>query len=220
MGINDSIETNPGRLSLADALFSSTQQRVLGLLFGQPERSFFGAEVIGLLGMGSGGVQRELKKLADSGLVRVFQVGNQKHYQANPESPIYAELVGLIRKTVGLVAPLRAALEASLDAIDLALVYGSVAKGEATAASDIDLLLVSDTLILESAYGMLADVESTLGRPISPTLYTNAEFEKRLRDGNPFLHKVLSGNTILLQGRLPDDFQSSGESGPRRPAQT
>lgn len=65
MGINRGIETNPGRLSLVDALFSSTQQRVLGLLFGQPERSFFGAEVIGLLGMGSGGVQRELKKLAD-----------------------------------------------------------------------------------------------------------------------------------------------------------
>lgn len=220
MGINHSIETNPGRLSVADALFSSTQQRVLGLLFGQPERSFFGAEVIGLLGMGSGGVQRELKKLADSGLVRVFRVGNQKHYQANPESPIYAELVGLIRKTVGLVGPLRGALAASPEAVDLALVYGSVAKGGATAESDIDLLLVSDTLTLESAYGMLADVESTLGRPINPTLYTNAEFEKRLRDGNSFLHKVLSGDTILLQGRLPDDFQSSGESGPRRPAQT
>ena len=141
MGISNDIETSSDRLSVADALFSSTQQRVLGLLFGQPERSFFGAEVIGLLGMGSGGVQRELKKLADSGLVRVFRVGNQKHYQADPESPIYAELVGLIRKTVGLVAPLRAALEASLDAIDLALVYGSVAKGGATAASDIDLLL-------------------------------------------------------------------------------
>ena len=94
MGISRDIETNPDRLSLADALFSSTQQRVLGLLFGQPEQSFFGAEVISLLGMGSGGVQRELKKLADSGLVRVFRVGNQKHYQANPESPVYAELVG------------------------------------------------------------------------------------------------------------------------------
>lgn len=208
MGIKHGIETNPGRLSLADALFSSTQQRVLGLLFGQPERSFFGAEVIGLLGMGSGGVQRELKKLADSGLVRVFRVGNQKHYQANPESPIYAELVALIRKTVGLVEPLRGALAASPEAIDLALVYGSVAKGGATAASDIDLLLVSDTLTLKSAYGMLADVESALGRPINPTLYTNAEFEKRLRDGNPFLHKVLSGEAILLQGRLPEDFRS------------
>ncbi|QVL43451.1 MAG: nucleotidyltransferase domain-containing protein [Alcanivorax sp.] len=220
MGISRDIETNPDRLSLADALFSSTQQRVLGLLFGQPEQSFFGAEVISLLGMGSGGVQRELKKLADSGLVRVFRVGNQKHYQANPESPVYAELVGLIRKTVGLVAPLREALEASREAIDLALVYGSVAKGRATAASDIDLLLVSDILTLESAYGMLADVEGALGRPINPTLYTNAEFEQRLRDGNLFLRKVLSGDTILLQGRLPDDFRPSGESGPHRPAQT
>ena len=117
---------------------------------------------------------------------------------------------------MGLVAPLREALEASREAIDLALVYGSVAKGRATAASDVDLLLVSDTLTLESAYGMLADVESALGRPINPTLYTNAEFEQRLRDGNLFLRKVLSGDTILLQGRLPDDFRPSGESGPHR----
>ena len=76
------------RRSLADALFSSTQQRVLGLLFGQPDRSFFATEIIERLGAGSGAVQRELKKLAESGLVEVSWVGNQKHYQANPKSPI------------------------------------------------------------------------------------------------------------------------------------
>lgn len=92
----------PKRTSLAEALFSVTQQRVLGYLFGQPERSFFATELIGLAGGGSGGVQRELARLADSGLVTVTRVGTQKHYQANPKSPIFAELCAIAQKTVGL----------------------------------------------------------------------------------------------------------------------
>ena len=126
------------------------------MLFGQPERSFFATEIIARLGAGSGAVQRELSKLADCGLLTVSMVGNQKHYQANPESPIYAELCTLIRKTVGLAEPLRQALEPALPEIELALVYGSVAKGSATASSDIDLLLVSDTLTLEEVFRRLA----------------------------------------------------------------
>ena len=87
--------------SLADALFTGTQQRVLGLLFGQPARSFYATELIGLAGVGSGAVQRELARLARSGLVTVRPVGNQKHYQANPDSPLFAELCGIAQKTLG-----------------------------------------------------------------------------------------------------------------------
>ncbi|MDN5850694.1 MAG: nucleotidyltransferase domain-containing protein [Nitrococcus sp.] len=191
--------------SLADALFSSTQQRVLGLIFGQPEGSFFATEIIGRLRAGSGAVQRELKKLADSGLVTVSRVGNQRHYQANPDSPVYAELCSLARKTVGLAEPLRKALAPASAAIDLALVYGSVAKGTATAASDIDLLLVSDGLTLETAYSLLTEAEHSLGRTINPTLYTTKEFQQRLRDGNSFLRRVFAGETLLLQGSPPND---------------
>jgi predicted nucleotidyltransferase len=189
--------------SLASALFSSTQQRVLGLLFGQPERSFFATEIIARLGAGSGAVQRELSKLADCGLLTVSMVGNQKHYQANPESPIYAELCALIRKTVGLAEPLRQALEPALPEIELALVYGSVAKGSATASSDIDLLLVSDTLTLEEVFRRLAGAESALGREINPTLYTADEFSRRLRNHNSFLARVLAEPVLLLKGALP-----------------
>ena len=193
------------RRSLADALFSSTQQRVLGLLFGQPDRSFFATEIIERLGAGSGGVQRELKKLSESGLVEVSWVGNQKHYQANPDSPIYAELCALMRKTVGLVDPLQDALEPARDDLDLALVYGSVARGQETAASDIDLLLVSDTLTLEAVYRLLAGAEQALGRKVSPTLYTSEEFHRRLRDGSPFLKRVLNSEPTVLTGALPDE---------------
>jgi len=149
-------------------------------------------------------VQRELKKLAESGLVTVSRVGNQKHYQANPESPIYPELCSLLRKTVGLAEPLRDALSGAREDISLALVYGSVAEGTETAASDVDLLLVSDTLTLEEAYRLLAEPEDTLGRKINPTLYTTNELDRRLSDGNAFLRRVLAGKKIVLIGEPPD----------------
>jgi predicted nucleotidyltransferase len=195
------------RRSLADALFSSTRKKVLGLLFGQSDRSFFANEIIGRVGAGSGAVQRELKKLAESGLVRVTWVGNQKHFQANPDSPVFHELCSLIRKTVGLTEPLRQALEPLRDAIDLALVYGSVAKGSETASSDIDVLLVSDSLKLEDVYGAVTEVERSLARKVNPTLYTSSEFSRRRRDRNPFLKRVLEGDTIELFGQIPNDTE-------------
>ena len=202
-GAHDGAHEGP-RLSIADALFTSTQQRVLGLIFGQPDRSFFASEIIARLGAGSGAVQRELKKLADSGLVTVSRIGNQKHYQANASAPVFAELCALMRKTVGLTEPLLQALAPALSEIELALVYGSVAKRSATAASDVDLLLVSDSLTLEGVYELLAPAETQLGRPINPTLYTTAEFWRRRRDGNAFLERVLTDETLILHGQLRD----------------
>ena len=100
----------PARTSVADALFSATQQRVLGLLFGQPQRSFFTSELIALAGGGSGAVQRELRSLEESGLATLSRVGNQKHYQANADAPIFAELCGIVRKMLGPADVLREAL--------------------------------------------------------------------------------------------------------------
>lgn len=188
----------PARTGIADALFSATQQRVLALLFGQPERSFFTNELIGLVGAGSGAVQREVKRLVESGLVTVTRLGSQKHYQANPAAPIFGELRGIVTKTLGPAEVLRAALVPLGDLVRLALVYGSVAKGSDTAHSDIDLLLVSDALTLEQVYEALTPAEQQLGRPVSPTVYTVAEFRRRRASNNPFLAKVLAGETIRL----------------------
>src|SRR5690242_21833434 len=129
--------------SLADALFTTTQQRVLGALYGQPQRSFTVTELIASTGAGSGAVQRELAKLTASGLLTVRPIGNQKHYQANPAAPIHGELVAILQKTVGLAEPLRDALQPLAKRIALAFVFGSVAKGSDTARSDIDLMVVS-----------------------------------------------------------------------------
>lgn len=191
--------------SLAAALFSGTQQRVLGLLFGQPDRSFYATELISLAGVGSGAVQRELARLAQSGLVTVKPVGNQKHYQANPASPIYAELCGVVRKTVGLAEPLRAALAALAPQIKAAFVYGSIAKKEDTASSDIDLMLVSDTLSYGDAILALQSATEAFGREVDPTIFTPQDLAKRLREGGSFVSRVLEQPKIWLIGG-PDDL--------------
>ena len=186
--------------SIADALFTTTQQRLLALLFGQPSRSFFTSELIRLTGSGSGAVQREMKRLASSAMVTVKPIGRQKHYQANPESPIYEEMCALVRKTVGMVEPIREALLPLAERIALALVFGSVARGTDTAASDVDLLVVADDLTLEDLYAALAPVESSLDRRISPMLYTRHEYQSRRATGNAFLRRVLEGERLIVIG--------------------
>lgn len=193
-------KTPSTQTSLADALFSGTQQRVLGLIFGQPERSFYATELIGLTGAGSGAVQRELARLAQSGLVTVHPLGNQKHYRANPDSPIYAELCGIAQKTVGLAEPLREALVPLASKIAAAFVYGSVAKRQDTAASDIDLMLIGDTIGYADVFAVLEEVGARLGRPVNPTLMTRKELAKRRADDNAFVTRVMSQPKIWLIG--------------------
>lgn len=188
------------RGSLAGALFTATQQRVLGLLFGQPGRSFFATELINLAGAGSGAVQRELQRLAESGLVSVERVGNQKHYRANRAAPIYDELHGIAIKTLGPASVLRLALQPLAKRIHVAVLYGSIAKRSDSAASDIDVLVVADGMTLEEIYKALEPAEKRLGRPVNPTLYTLREFQRRRAARNPFLDKVLAGKHVLLSG--------------------
>jgi len=188
--------------SLADALFTSTQQRVLGALFGQPDRSFFVTQIMELAKSGRGAVQRELERLRNGGLVTVHKVATQKHYQANAASPLFDELCGIIQKTVGLAGPIRKALESLPEMPRLALIYGSVAKRTDTSSSDIDLLVVSDNAELEQVYAALMPVERVLARPISLTLYTEVGFKERLDNENPFISRILSSPTINLIGSV------------------
>ena len=190
--------------SLADALFTTTQQRLLALLFGHPSRSFFATELIELTGSGSGAVQRELMRLTSSGLVETTLIGRRKHYQANPESPVFEELRGLVVKTVAVAQPIRQALEPLVARISLALIYGSTAQGTDTASSDIDLLFVSNHLTLEEVYSVLIPVESQLNRSIHPTLYTSREFEDRRAAGSGFLTSVLGGDCLVLIGETDE----------------
>ena len=186
--------------NLASALFSVTQQRVLGLLFGQPDRSFFATELISLAGAGSGAVQREVRRLEESGLITMTRVGNQKHYQANRSAPVFKELCAIVEKTIGPAGALRSALATLGKRVRFATLYGSVAKGVDRAQSDIDVLIVAEGVTLEQVYAVLAPAERRLGRPVNPTLYTPAEFRKRRGNKNVFLTKVLAGQHRVLIG--------------------
>jgi predicted nucleotidyltransferase len=180
------------KANLSDALFTRTQQRVLACLFGQAGRSFTVSELIRSTGAGSGAVQREVARLAGSGLLTVERIGNQKRYRANPDSPIHDELCGIVRKTFGLVEPLRDTLVPLADRIHAAFVYGSVAKGSDTAASDIDLMVVSDELTHAEVMAVLHPLIERLGREINPTLYTRDELRRRLEAGSGFAARVLT----------------------------
>jgi len=188
--------------SLADALFTSTQQKVLGLLFGQPDRSYFVTQIMARANAGRGAVQRELRRLEVSGLATVQMVGTQKHYQANPNSPLFDELCSIVRKTMGLEEPLRTAVESLPGEVIFAMIYGSVAKRTDTSGSDVDLLIVADGLMLEDVYAAVAPIEKLLDRQVSPTLYTTQEFSKRRDNQNPFLMRILGGPKIILMGSM------------------
>ena len=194
----------PLAAGLADALFAKVQQRVLGVLFGNPRRSFYANEVIGLARSGTGAVQRELARLEASGLVTVARVGKQKHYQANASSPVFEELRALVLKTFAMGDVLRAALAPISKSIRAAFVYGSIAKGEDTADSDIDLMIVSDRLTYADVFGALEEASAQLGRKIAPTIYSSKELSKRVRQDNAFVTRVLAQPKLWLIGDESD----------------
>ena len=189
---------------IASALFTKAQQRVLGVLFGNPGRSFYANEVISLAGCGTGAVQRELTRLAGAGLLSVKRVGNQKHYQANSTAPVFEELRGLVMKTSGLADVLRAALAPLATAIRAAFVYGSVAKGQDTASSDIDLLVVSESLTYADIFAALEGASTSLSRKVNPAVYARKDLDRRLRQGNAFLKRVLAQPKLWVIGREDD----------------
>lgn len=197
---NMGISSDRATSSLAGALFSRVQLKVLDMLFGQSERTFQSAEIIRLADSGTGAVHRQLHRLADAGWVTVTPVGNQKHYQANSACPAFDELRGLIVKTVGLVEPIRKALEPLSDRITAAFIYGSMAKGEAHADSDIDLLVVSATLGLADLYTVLEEVESTLGRSVNPNIMTPAEWRKKRQVPDSFAERVALQPHLFVVG--------------------
>lgn len=192
------------RYAIADALFTSTQQKVLAILFGQPDRSFFATELISLAGAGSGAVQRELARLSESGLLTVRKIGNQKHFQANHDSPIFNEVRQIVSKTFGLSTPLKDALQPIEDAIKLAVVFGSIASKTDTATSDIDLMVISDSLTLEGLFKVLEPAEQQFRRRINPILLTVDEFDRRKQQRDSFVNRVLAGEIIVLIGSIDE----------------
>jgi predicted nucleotidyltransferase len=187
-------------VGLSNALFSKVRQRVLALIFGHPERSFYTSEIVRRIHSGTGAVERELSRLERSGLVSVERIGNQKHFRANRESPVFAELQGLVLKTVGLTEPLRKALQPYSDKISAAFVYGSVAKGSDTARSDIDLMVVGDELSYSDLYSALHNAEAILQRKVSPLFLSVKDWKRKASQKDSFANKVKAQPKLFILG--------------------
>lgn len=199
--------------NLANVLFSKVQQRILTLLYSKPDCDFHTNEIIRTVHSGTGAVQRELKKMTAAGLVIIKFVGNQKRYQVNSTAPFFAELRGLILKTFGLADILRAALKPLVDKqIYFAFIYGSMAKQEDTANSDIDLMIIGDKLTYIDLFKLLQKAEKQLGRSIHPTCYTPSEWLHKFKNDNHFINQIIKQPKIFLIG-IEDDFKKLTENG-------
>lgn len=187
-------------VSLAGALFSQVQLRVLRLFFGHADRTYQISDVIRLAQSGRGAVQRELEKLTAAGILSISMAGTRKSYRVNRQSPIFNELYRLIMKTAGMVDPIRAALEPFRQDIDLAFVYGSVARGTDTAHSDIDLMVFAHDTGYSEIYGALQKAEKILMRPINPTVTNIREWRQKFSDKSSFVRKVTQQPKLFVFG--------------------
>lgn len=190
--------------SIGNVLFTKTQQKVLSLLYGKPDQSFYLNEIVRRSDIGKGTIKRELERMQASGILVVERIGNQTHYRANKGCPIYTELLAIVRKTFGVSDVIKAALEPLDEQISLAFVYGSVARSEDTAKSDIDLLVVAEDLTYVEIMELLADAEQSLGRQINPTIYARDQISERLEQENAFLTRVMERPKLWIKGDADD----------------
>ena len=195
-------------MSLKDAVFTDSQAKVYLWIFGQPERSYHLSELRRLTGLGSASLQREINRLVVAGLANSTLKGNQRQISANRQSPLFKELSDLTRKVMGAAALLTEALLPIEQKIEVAFLYGSVAKQSDHAESDIDIMIIGSDLRLGDVLEHLLPAEEMLCRKVNPTCYTVDEFKKRLSDSDSFVNKVLSQPIIQLFGNM-DDFRSA-----------
>lgn len=186
-------------MALSDVLFGQIRGRVLALLYGKADKSFYVRQIARHVNASVGAVQRELEKLAGVDLITRTSVGNQVFYQVNQRNPVFAEMRALVSKTVGIFNTLRSALEQLAQRVTIAFVYGSVARQKEKAESDVDLMIIGNVQ-LGDVLGHLSKAETTLGRAVNPTVYSVHEFEKKLKDGNHFLNAVVNGDKVFLIG--------------------
>ncbi len=181
------------------ALFGTVRRRVLGLLFRECERDFYQQEIVDAVGCGSGAVQRELKQLADAGLITRQKRGRMVFYQANQDCPVFGELRGLVMKTTGLADVIREALEPDADRIEVAFIYGSMAEGTDDSQSDVDVMVIGD-IGLRGLSGRLSGPQLEIKREINPIVWSPRDLRKRLEEDHYFARSVMRGPKVFLVG--------------------
>jgi len=193
------MSTLPSTDNLSRTLFSKTRRAVLSLLYSHVDEAFYLRQIARAAGVGLGAVQRELKQLSDAGIIQRVVRGQQVYYQADPRCPVFAELKKLVVKTVGVGAALQAALVPLGDRINVAFIYGSIARSQERQNSDVDVLVVGKVTFGEIV-SSLKEAQKTIGREINPTVYPPAEFRSKLAAGHHFLNAVLKEPMLFLIG--------------------
>ncbi len=183
--------------SLATILFPKARRAVLGLMLSHPDRAFYLREIVELTGLGIGHLQREFERLAEAGIIRRFEQGRHVYFQANQSGPIFNELRGIVLKTVGVADEMRRALLPLRKQIRVAFIYGSVARGSETSASDVDLMVVGEVTLAE-VVDAVRGTEDILLRPVNPTVYPWQEFTSKLAANQHFLTKVMAREKLIL----------------------
>jgi uncharacterized protein len=193
------MSTKRNRNSLSSVLFGNTRQAVLGLLFGRSDESFYLREIARRLDIGLGAVQRELGQLTKAGIIRKSYRGNNVFFQAEKDSPIFAELKGLVIKTSGFAEILKNALREHSKSIEYTFIYGSIAKGEGNFASDIDLMVIGK-VSFKDVVSALSQAQESLEREINPTVYSSKEFLQKVETGHNFIANVIKNDKIFIIG--------------------
>jgi predicted nucleotidyltransferase len=188
-------------IGILDALFPTIRAGVLSATLLQPEHWWFMTELARHLETSPSSLQRELESLVSVGLILRRQDGRRTYYKANADSPLFRDLHGLLDKTSGLVPALMTTLKSFDDLIELAFLYGSVARGEEHSASDVDLAIVG-TLKQIDLLPALRKLEARFHREVNVTLFSPEEYRRKLAAKDHFLHSVLKGKTIPLKGTL------------------
>jgi predicted nucleotidyltransferase/DNA-binding HxlR family transcriptional regulator len=186
-----------------DVLLPKTRQAVLSTLLLHSQRSWYLHELAAHLRVRPSSLQRELSRLTDAGILTRRSHGNRVFYQVDESCPLVVDLRSLLAKTVGLVDVLRAALGPFQASIEYAFVYGSLARGEETSTSDIDLLIIGQ-LGLADVAPALRQAEKQLGRSVNPSVYTLSEFTQKMRANNHFLITVWGEKKLAVQGDLDE----------------
>jgi predicted nucleotidyltransferase len=185
--------------SIAEALFTKTQQRVLGILFGNPEQSYYTNEIVRYAEAGIGAVQRELKRLESAGLITSRKVGNQKHYQANRAAAIFEELHGIVIKTIGLADILLRALLPLQEKVELAFIFGSIAQGKERITSDIDVMVIGSASF-EDVVQTIYSSQEALRREVNPAVMSSSDFNSKILQGDRFVSRIVGEPKIFLVG--------------------
>jgi predicted nucleotidyltransferase len=191
-------------LGISDLLFPNKyRRRVLALLLTNPGKWIHLRELARLVDGVAGTLKKEMDALVAVGLLRTRRVGNQTQFCANPDHPVYPELVALIKKSIGFADHLRAALLPLADHIQTAFVFGSMASASDTDRSDIDVMIIGD-LSFGDAVNALYDDQTTLGREINPKVMTGNEWQQKKLSGSTFIQDILGKPKLMLLGAEHD----------------